>query len=557
MAFFLHRSKANKPLHDDEKLRQDAMRASQQVNDARTIASETLVPSDNEPAPKKNSATVDIMAKRSVDDGPYRPPRTFEDPEYGKIEIHFGCLPGGDVELPSDDERDEEENDNDDNNDNDNDNNGTAGGAEHILPSVKKTRLAPPPALNKPTSSSFGLQMQETVTHFRMNIGDDTSSTASSSSSSSSSSPTSSSASHASSTSISSSSSSNVRPDLVTTGGRVGDTRGTGGTGSGYTHGQGGPSLYDQMMTESQVHKQKGRLDPDTHSVTVIRETDIAPSRRATSSVLSSSSLASTPTTNNETDTETKTGTATGTPFILAPVQTLTEEMVRISELRRDHPNVAKKIMMQGSLLVDLAAQGGSTDSVASLERLFAQCKPGEFLQWHIVKALQCAATEGHLEIVRMMVRHGAPLRGPDGKPLGILEACVESGAEHCGEVIRYLVTECNFSVDYSTPPEYYTHLHDACMRLDYPTVALLVELGAGVNSIAADDSVPLSLVLSRAKAATPPMHVLTRTGAEVAAFQRSGQPQMAVASAAMLKQAKQIEELLRKKGARPTWRRE
>ena len=82
------------------------------------------------------------------------------------------------------------------------------------------------------------------------------------------------------------------------------------------------------------------------------------------------------------------------------------------------------------------------------------------------------------------------------------------------------------------------------------------MELGAGVNSIAADDAVPLGITLARARAATPPLHVLTRTGAEVAAFQRSGQPQMAKMSIKLIKQAKQIEEYLRKKGARETWRR-
>ena len=177
-------------------------------------------------------------------------------------------------------------------------------------------------------------------------------------------------------------------------------------------------------------------------------------------------------------------------------------------------------------------------------------------MQWHVVKALQGAATEGHLHIVKLMIKHGAPLRDINGKPIGILSACIESGAETCGNVIRYLVTKCKLSVDYSSPPDHYTHLHDACMRLDYLTVKLLVELGAGVNSIAGDDAVPLGITLARAKAAAPPTHVLTRTGAEVAAFQRSGQPQMAAASCALLKQAKQIETLLRKNGARETWRR-
>jgi hypothetical protein len=234
----------------------------------------------------------------------------------------------------------------------------------------------------------------------------------------------------------------------------------------------------------------------------------------------------------------------------------MAEEMVRISELRRDTPGMAEKIMAQGSLLVQLATRGGA-DELSTFEEFLSKCKPGEFLQWHIVKALQGAATEGHLELVKIMIRHGAPLRSREGKPLGILTACFESGATTCRDVIRYLVKECQLNVDASSPPDYYTHLHDACMRLDYPTVELLVELGAGVNSIAGDDAVPLGLTLARVKAATPPLHVLTRTGAEVAAFQRSGQPQMAAASVELQRSATKIEELLRKKGARPTWRRE
>ena len=126
------------------------------------------------PQPKKDSASVDIMEKRSVQDGPFRPPRSFEDPEYGKIEIHFGCLPGGDVELPSDEEQDEDT-------------------REQALRRGFPPSAAPPTAAARssaapPVSSTipsnqaetksaaaapntFGLQMQATVTHFRMNSG--------------------------------------------------------------------------------------------------------------------------------------------------------------------------------------------------------------------------------------------------------------------------------------------------------------------------------------------------------------------------------------------------
>ena len=60
-----------------------------------------------------------------------------------------------------------------------------------------------------------------------------------------------------------------------------------------------------------------------------------------------------------------------GSPFVLAPVQTIAEEMVRISELRRDNPKLAQKIMMQGSMLVDLATNGKETNDFINRNRKY------------------------------------------------------------------------------------------------------------------------------------------------------------------------------------------
>ena len=483
MAFFLHRSKQGQPLADDEKLRQSAIRAAAEAKEQ----AQSLMTSKKEvvPSGKKNSATVDIMAKTSVKDGPFRPPRTFDDPDGSTIEIHFGCLPSGDVELPSDDEYEEEK---------------SFDATPPAAPSLKRDELVPPSAAasagtRPPTSSTYGLQMQPSVTHFRMNIASSssTSSSSASSSSSSSSSTTSvPSTSEPSSTSSSTSEPSTIRPDLVTTGGRVGHTPGIRST---------GPTLYEQLMAEKEEEETTSKaLDPTKHTLTTIKSTDVAPvyASRVAAAANAGASRSSR-SSGSSGDSTTKSAAAT-TPFVLAPVQTMAEEMVRISELRRDSPGLAEKIMTQGNLLVQLATHGGAAEKVSMFEIFLNKCKPGEFLQWHIVKALQGAATEGHLELFKIMMRHGAPLRSTDGKPLGILAACVESGAATCGNVIRYLINECKLNVDASAPPDYYTHLHDACMRLDYPTVELLVELGAGVNSIAGDDAVPLGLTLARAK---------------------------------------------------------
>ena len=542
-AFFLLHGQ-NGPTNGQE-LRQAAMQQSnaalQRRNEALKVDTTTTLPQQ----PKKDSASVDIMEKRSVHDGPFRPPRSFEDPEYGKIEIHFGCLPGGDVELPSDDEQDEQD-------EQDEDTREQALRKGFPPPAAPSTTAAARNAVAPPVSSTipnnqaetksaaaapnaFGLQMQATVTHFRMNSGISNVAKTTTTPPVQPPPPT-------------------LRPGLVTSSGKVGHTPGITGTNSR------GPSLYETLMIEKNAkqlaaNKNANALDPDTHGVTTIKASDIAPSFAYKHRVaeLASSSHTSPPASNTASTTPVTPATP-ATPYVLAPVATMTEEMVRISELRRDNPKLAGKIMMQGSLLVAAATEGNS--DVLAFEKLLQNCKSGEFLQWHVVKALQGAAQEGHLEIVQLMIKHGAPLRDIRGKPLGVLNGCIESGAAVCGNVIEYLIQNCQLNVDYCTPPEQYTYLHDACMRLDYPTVKLLVELGAGVNSIAADDAVPLGITLARARAATPPMHVLTRTGAEVAAFQRSGQPQMAAQSVKMLKQAKLIEELLRKKGARETWRR-
>ena len=143
---------------------------------------------------------------------------------------------------------------------------------------------------------------------------------------------------------------------------------------------------------------------------------------------------------------------------------------------------------------------------------------------------------------------------------------------QRTGSVVRYLVRDRGINVDAcSAASGFRTLLHEACAQLDYDTVAMLVELGAGVNSVAGDDAVPLGIVLERAAeaeraAAAPPPVALTRSGAEV---QRdvgsdgargsavSAAPAAFLASVAQAKDAaKRIEVLLRSKGARPTWRR-
>ena len=188
------------------------------------------------------------------------------------------------------------------------------------------------------------------------------------------------------------------------------------------------------------------------------------------------------------------------------------------------------------------------------------KCRPGEFLQWHVCRALRAAGCAGHEKVFRLLCANGAPLKDENGKSLGILPACCEAGADLTGAVIRFLVTECGEDVDECKAPDFYTPLHDACMRLDVGTASLLVELGAGVNAIAADDSVPLGIVLRRAKqAAPPPMVQLTRSGVHqgmARAAIAAPPPQMAAATRAAQERAKKIEVLLRRKGARPTWRR-
>lgn len=245
--------------------------------------------------------------------------------------------------------------------------------------------------------------------------------------------------------------------------------------------------------------------------------------------------------------------------MVFAPVQSLAEEMARMHELRMNDPDLARNIMTRGSVLVDLCEKRGD-DAIAQFEKFVTKCRPGEFLQWHVCRALRAAGCAGHEKVFRLLCAHGAPLKDQNGKSLGILPACCEAGADLTAGVIRYLVTERAEDVDECKAPEFTTPLHDACMRLDVDTAALLVELGAGVNAIAADDSVPLSIVLMRAKqAAPPPMVQLTRSGVHqgMSGVAMGGAPpQMAAASRAARERAKEIEALLRRKGARPTWRR-
>ena len=705
-AFFLSRSKQGRPFEesaaDQHAARERAMRAAAQASAARerilrAAAASTNAPAQaggdghaagsapgaqpaiskpvagaaqaaleapsNAAAPSRvetaDTATVDIMAKTSVADGPFKAPRVFHDPDFGPIEIHFGCLPSGDVELPSDDERDGDGLGNDDGLGGDDDDDGatryvTASGAHdsgrgpssnvalHDRPaegggeekhdglrgravavSTGVTRSAAGLASISSTTARIGeLRMQPAVTHFRMNL----------SASSSVVQP------------VSTSTSTPVsRRGLVTTSGRVGvlpPKSGRGGNGGSF----GPTTLHGQRVVKHGGGSRSANMcispapSQGETSNTLIKAEYKPPSQRSPIPVFPGTAAA--PVASDPVDSmvdgvlrvwdaaaaeektdgdDDPTDAAAVSSQVFAPVQTVTAEMAQLTALRRDKPEAARKLMTRGALLVDLACGGGS--SLDAFCAVVDKCRPGEFLQWHVDKALVGAALGGHTDILRAMVScvssfpsrrgavtslapvclppffffftpfpgilifntpqcaRGAPLFGVDGqdktKAQTLLRQCclvVPEGVKRTGEVVRYLVQERGVNVDACSAADgFRTLLHEACAQLDYDTVALLVDLGAGVNSVSGDDAVPLGIVLERAAeaeraAAAPPPVGLTRSGAEVQRGSNadgargaavSAAPAAWLASVAQAKDAaKRIEALLRRKGARPTWRR-
>ena len=541
---------------------------------------------------KRSSASVDIMAKVSTENGPFKPPRVLNDPEFGPIEIHFGCLPTGETELPSDDERESED---------EGDSNPIYVNSSGVVnPTSRSDTESTKTQQSSGQSAGLGLRISDTsVTHFRMNV----TKTASLSSNTSLpilsnlTAPPRPSAAGASAKSVAS-----ARPGLVTTAGHVGSRHLIRGINNGSTSDRGafGPTkmhgskiLKASFPAQSRVQfVDASDAGADTTRVVSTGTTTgfaagvgVAVSSLAVPAAVNPHAKMqgevhvgivkgedkprwrqTFPAPSLPTNGENKAGAesvdvdADGTKArVFAPVQTLAEEMARMHELRMNDPDLASKIMSRGSVLVDLCEKRGD-DAIVQFNKFVTKCRPGEFLQWHVCRALRAAGCAGHEKVFRLLCAHGAPLKDQNGKSLGMLPACCEAGADISSGVIRYLVSERGEDVDECKAPDFTTPLHDACMRLDVETASLLVELGAGVNAVAADDSVPLGIVLKRAKqAAPPPMVQLTRSGVHqgMSGMPMGGAPpQMAAASRAARERAKKIEAILRKNGARATWRR-
>ncbi len=503
MAFFLSRSKQGRPFEesaaDQRAARERAMRAAAEASAARdrgiraaaaggaapaaptpprgggddqTVGA-AAAPALSKPAAAAapaapatpvetaDTATVDIMAKTSVADGPFKAPRVFHDPDFGPIEIHFGCLPSGDVELPSDDERG-----GDGLGDDDDDGGGTPryvtasgahdsgrgplsaaarragsaseGGEEKhagrsgqaVAVSTGVTGRAAGPAVSSGSTSTAittarigGLQMQPAVTHFRMNVS--VPANASQPVSTSTSTPAS-------------------RRGLVTTSGRVGVLPPKSGRGGG--NGGNGGSFGPTTLHGRRVVKHGGgrganmRVSPAPSQGetldTLIKPEYKPPSQRsplpdaaapAVDNLMVGGVLRVWDTAAAEEKTDGDGAAAAAAPRqVFVPVQTIADEMAQLTALRRDKPEAARKLMTRGALLVDLACGGGS--SLAAFCAVVDKCRPGEFLQWHVDKALVGAALGGHADILRAMVSLG----GDDARSVFAHLARSTSPPPHC-----------------------------------------------------------------------------------------------------------------------------
>ena len=199
---------------------------------------------------------------------------------------------------------------------------------------------------------------------------------------------------------------------------------------------------------------------------------------------------------------------------VFALQASLKTELSRFLTLREKDPKLAGWEIKRGAVLVGLARDG-------RLDRLTTMVRSRPPCYWFTAQMFAEAAVAGRTEVIDFMVSEAAPL---DSSPLcDILTQLAERATGDGSSVVpmtRHLVTTAGIHPSRQRRTDWFTALHVACERGLYALAVCLVTLGADVNAVARDDIMPIHC----AEKAPDPAPFL---------------------------------ELLRKRGARRTWRRD
>ena len=183
-------------------------------------------------------------------------------------------------------------------------------------------------------------------------------------------------------------------------------------------------------------------------------------------------------------------------------------ELEQLQALRGAHPEYAEQVLLQGEELVRLAGLG-DVDGVAQLA---LGCREGELLSWSVARMFKAACAAGHVAMVRFMCENGVDKQHPGLRQLlhALVSECEHGeGVAALAKVAPVLVRELGFEVNAMRPGDGYTPLHLACLSAQPRLFKLLVLLGADVNAVANDDSLPATCAARAAAAATSAREVV------------------------------------------------
>lgn len=142
---------------------------------------------------------------------------------------------------------------------------------------------------------------------------------------------------------------------------------------------------------------------------------------------------------------------------------------------------------------LSMAADHGLTVAV---KELLARGADVNWVADHGGDALKHAAANGHLACVNLLLEEGATAASFDNEGFSPIHNAVDN--THHDVVMRLL--DAGVPIDLPVGPECEeagrTPLHRACANIDFELVRKLVERGAVVNSVAEDESTPLSSAL-------------------------------------------------------------
>jgi hypothetical protein len=176
------------------------------------------------------------------------------------------------------------------------------------------------------------------------------------------------------------------------------------------------------------------------------------------------------------------------------PSYTLYHEMETFKKLMEENPDQGKEYLSIGETIVN-TAQNGSMRKFCSIISSFSQSKAIPLLYFS-VKAFSAALKSQHFMICTFLLDHGFPLNNPTATIPHFLNLLLQD--EELSDIdlvsIIHFLHHCHFDLNQQENKTYWSPLHYAIQRGYLQCIETLLSYGIDVNSVAADDIMPLHI---------------------------------------------------------------